>query len=431
MGSLTGKQIDQTYDGLIKTHDEQAISATPNFLQDGLGNSLPFEVGTSDTNFFGNVSFDNATVTGITTTDTTYTLGVDESVPDGIITLQASDGSPRQEVVFQCDGNITMDIAVGGNTLDVTVAPYTIDAAQDGANVDIELNSTHGGSNVTLEAGTNITLTNTGNNILIDAAGGTDTNTTYDFDASQVGANSKLALTGSDATIDAVTLVAGTNITLTTVGTDVTIDAAGGGATPVEFGSQYRNDQYSPTMGGYPSNSFAKVIQPINGRPFLSQTIDQNDLVTVFSRLYGQVGDTMTTIIVPLFAGASTDVVVEWYRADATTGLPGTRLYTETFPEPTGVDAYYEFTLTTPQTIAETGDWWIGVRTSNDRKTAQISGDHVISQFYGWGGYGTSPAGISPSTSFFYNDGTGLVPTTIPSGFSWSTREELNMYFWK
>ncbi len=428
MGSLTGKQIDQTYDGLIKTHDEQAISATPNFLQDGLGNSLPFEVGTSDTNFFGNVSFDNATVTGITTTDTTYTLGVDESVPDGIITLQASDGSPRQDVVFQANGNISMNTAVGGNTLDVTVEPYTIELAQDGANVDIELNSNFGSSQVTLEAGTNITLTNTGNNVLIDATGGTDTNTTYDFTASQVNNNSKLALIGSDATIDAVTLVAGTNITLTTVGTDVTIDAAGG-ATPVEFGSAYRNNQYSSTMGGFPPNTFAKVIQPINGRPFLSQTIDQNDTTTLFSRLYGQVGDVMTTIIVPLFAGVATDVVVEWYRADATTGLPGTRQYTETFAETTGAEGYYEFNLTTPQTIIETGDWWIGARTSGDRKLAAVTGDHVITQFYGWGGYGTSVAGISPQSTFYY--GIAPVPQTIPSNEQWSTREELAMYFWK
>ena len=259
MGTLTGKQIDNTYDGLIKTDDEQPISATPKRLQDGLGNDLPVKVGTGGMAYNGVQDFTDATVTGISATDTTYTLGVDESVPDGVITLTASDGSPIQEVTFQCNGNIVMDVAPQGQTLDVTVEPYDLTSSQDGADVDINLNSTYGGSNVTLEAGTNITLTNTGNNILIDAAGGAGTDTTYDFAAAQVGANSKLALTGSDATIDAVTLVAGNNVTLTTVGSDVTIDAAGGGGGTTVF----KLGRYTGTQALYPCDTIqASVLIP-------------------------------------------------------------------------------------------------------------------------------------------------------------------------
>jgi hypothetical protein len=174
MGTLTGKQIDNTYDGLIKTNDEQPINATPKTLQDGLGNDLPVQVGTGGMVYSGSQDFTAATVTGISGTDTTYTLGVDESVPDGVITLQASDGSPIQEVTFQCDGNIVMDTAVGANTLDVFVAPYELSSAQDGNDVSIILESTYGDSELTLEAGTNITITNAAgsNNIVIDAAGG-------------------------------------------------------------------------------------------------------------------------------------------------------------------------------------------------------------------------------------------------------------------
>lgn len=173
MGDLTGKRIDQTFDGLIKTNDEQPIDGTPKRLQDGVGNDLPVQVGTAGMIYNGAQDFTGATVTGITGTDTTYTLGVDESVPDGIITLTASDGTPAQEVVLQANGNISMDTTASPNTIDVTVAPYSIATQQDGADaVEIQLNSTHGDSNITLDAGTNITLTQTGNNILIDAAGG-------------------------------------------------------------------------------------------------------------------------------------------------------------------------------------------------------------------------------------------------------------------
>lgn len=163
--TLTGQQIDLTYDGLIKTQNNDPIDGTLRALTDGLGNDLPVEVSTTGVNFTG-------TVTGIPAmADTTYTLGVDESVPDGIITLTDSNAAVQQ-VVFQANGNIVFDTTVSGDTLDVTVAPYDISSQQAGIDVDIQLNSTFGSSDITLEAGTNITLTNTGNNILIDAASG-------------------------------------------------------------------------------------------------------------------------------------------------------------------------------------------------------------------------------------------------------------------
>ena len=84
-----------------------------------------------------------------------------------------------------------------------------------------------------MRAGTNVTLTDNGSNTFtIDAAGGVDTNTTYDLDSIQVGANAAITLVGSDSTTDTVTLVAGTNITLTDDGSsNITIDAGSAGAT--------------------------------------------------------------------------------------------------------------------------------------------------------------------------------------------------------
>jgi hypothetical protein len=52
--------------------------------------------------------------------------------------------------------------------------------------------------------------------------------TTYDLAATANGANVDITLTGSDATVDTVVLVAGTNVTLSEAAGAVTIDVAGG-----------------------------------------------------------------------------------------------------------------------------------------------------------------------------------------------------------
>ena len=52
-----------------------------------------------------------------------------------------------------------------------------------------------------------------------------DNNTTYDLDSTQNGPNSDIRLIGSDSTTDTVTLEAGTNITLTNIGSNILIDA--------------------------------------------------------------------------------------------------------------------------------------------------------------------------------------------------------------
>ena len=63
--TLTGTQIQNTYDGLLKTTDNTAINATPKLLTDGLGNDTKIAVGTAGTDFTGNVDFSGATVTGL------------------------------------------------------------------------------------------------------------------------------------------------------------------------------------------------------------------------------------------------------------------------------------------------------------------------------------------------------------------------------
>ena len=63
--TLTGTQINNTYDGLIKTTDNTAITATTKLISDGLGNDTCIKVGTAGTDFLGAVDFSAATVTGL------------------------------------------------------------------------------------------------------------------------------------------------------------------------------------------------------------------------------------------------------------------------------------------------------------------------------------------------------------------------------
>lgn len=59
MSTLTGKQINNTYDGLLKTNDEQPLTANPKIIQDGLGNNSSFQLGTSGAKFTGYLTIEN------------------------------------------------------------------------------------------------------------------------------------------------------------------------------------------------------------------------------------------------------------------------------------------------------------------------------------------------------------------------------------
>ena len=120
MASLINTKIKDTYEGLIKTLDNLALTGTAKGITDGAGNPTNITMSTTSTNFpSGTVDFTGATVTG--------------------------------------DNNST----------------YSIGSVQDGLNADIKLtDNASGESKVTLVAGTNITLSNSGNDLTINAASG-------------------------------------------------------------------------------------------------------------------------------------------------------------------------------------------------------------------------------------------------------------------
>jgi hypothetical protein len=69
MAQLTGKPIQNSYLGLIKTTDNAAAGVTPKVLTDGAGNALPMEIGTQSVLFpTGTVDFTGSTVQGLPAT---------------------------------------------------------------------------------------------------------------------------------------------------------------------------------------------------------------------------------------------------------------------------------------------------------------------------------------------------------------------------
>jgi len=66
MAALTGNQIDQSYQGLIKTTDNAGLSGTAKAITDGVGGATNIEMSNTATNFVsGTVDFTGSTVSGL------------------------------------------------------------------------------------------------------------------------------------------------------------------------------------------------------------------------------------------------------------------------------------------------------------------------------------------------------------------------------
>jgi hypothetical protein len=96
MASLTGKTISSTYDGLLKTTDDSALTSTPKLLTDGLGNSSGVAFDTNgnitiegDFNALGGIkdSAGNLGTAGqVLASDGTLTEWIDVAVADDSVT---------------------------------------------------------------------------------------------------------------------------------------------------------------------------------------------------------------------------------------------------------------------------------------------------------------------------------------------------------
>ena len=121
------------------------------------------------------------------------------SSPSNGSILKYSTSTTKFELTADADVNTTYSISAetgsGGANLRLTGS----DASTD---------------NVLIAQGTGITVSRTDANTITVASTVTDTNTTYAISAVTDGADANIRLTGSDATIDDIQLIAGTNISL-------------------------------------------------------------------------------------------------------------------------------------------------------------------------------------------------------------------------
>jgi hypothetical protein len=141
--------------------------------------------------------------------------------------LQVSNAPTNGHLLTARDGvtgGFTWETPAAGS--DTTYGTSWVDSSADAI---LRLTPSSGSADdLTIVAGSNITLTPSGDNLTI-AATDTDTNTTYATSWVDSSADAILRLTPSSGSADDLTLVAGSNITLTPSGDNLTIAASGGG----------------------------------------------------------------------------------------------------------------------------------------------------------------------------------------------------------
>jgi len=84
--TLTGTQIQDTYESLIKVSDNTTIGGTLKQLSDGEGNDLPIKFTTGSTVISGSLDLTSADITGLPAS-----MSIDNNVDTGILTATGTD----------------------------------------------------------------------------------------------------------------------------------------------------------------------------------------------------------------------------------------------------------------------------------------------------------------------------------------------------
>jgi hypothetical protein len=115
MSTLTGQAINASYEGLLKTLDNAAISGTNRVISDGVGNALPLEASTTTIKFTGNADFTSATVTGIAAGGLVSGTGTDSMQSASSLTTVAANASAADTVALgdSATASSSNNIAIG------------------------------------------------------------------------------------------------------------------------------------------------------------------------------------------------------------------------------------------------------------------------------------------------------------------------------
>jgi len=122
MATLTGQQIDGSYQGLIKTTDNGAISGTAKAVTDGLGNATNIEISNTATNFVsGTVDFTGSTVSGLPSSAAGLVAGTGSESIESAITSTVANASATGAIAL---GDAAVASAAGSVAIgkDVTAA---------------------------------------------------------------------------------------------------------------------------------------------------------------------------------------------------------------------------------------------------------------------------------------------------------------------
>ena len=109
MATLTGNQIKNSYDGLIKTNDNGVLGATEKLITDGLGNASTLSLGTGSASFTGDLDLTAATVTGLPP------AGIQSVVAGTNVTVDDTD--PLNPIVNAGGGDPGLVAGTGANSM--------------------------------------------------------------------------------------------------------------------------------------------------------------------------------------------------------------------------------------------------------------------------------------------------------------------------
>ena len=256
---------------------EQNISITSDLYADGIGNLIAGESNTIYNNNWNNI------ISGYLNTVGTQGAVLTSSGPvvyDSIIQGTRNEVYASRDSLYVgrgLTGGSNGVTVVGYSNVDLTTSTSNYTEAQINAygprfivGVGTWSGTSSGGSAGTRANGFVVMSDGTATfpsltNVMIDSAGAdsavtkgwvlaqTDVNTTYDLASTQNGADVDVTLTGSDATVDTVKLVAGTNIVLTDSGTnEITIDAIGAALSAEQVRIEVKNTSGVTLLKGTP-----------------------------------------------------------------------------------------------------------------------------------------------------------------------------------
>jgi len=122
MATLTGQQIDLSYQGLLKTSDNAALSATAKGIQDGTGGATNIEMSNTATNFVsGTVDFTGSTVSGLPSSAAGLEsgTGTDSMQSAAALTSTAADASGTNSIALGEGATASAEgsVAIGESTI--------------------------------------------------------------------------------------------------------------------------------------------------------------------------------------------------------------------------------------------------------------------------------------------------------------------------